>query len=573
MVTVSNAAELASALSTAQAGDTIELLGGNYGDVSIQGVAFSDFVTLVSSDPNNPAIFNELSVSNASYLRFDGIEVEHILEPGEPDWVSGMRIDQSDHIEILNSEFTGSQDGDFTNDGQGLLVLDSSDIVVSGNSFHDLKTGAGFGRSENLQVSGNSLFDIRSDGLNFGAVSHVVVENNSLTDFHPASGDHPDMIQFFNNGASQDMSDVVIRGNQLSQGTGSPVQGIFIQGVPPGEVGTYPYAATDFTIENNSIELGASQGIWVYDVADLDISGNTLTATPDAELVPAIRTERTIDASVSGNTAPAIDDIGSAGISYSGNTITGGGSSGSGTSGDDVIYGDDGDNAINSGAGADEVHGGGGDDGVFGGGGNDRIFGEAGDDTLFGDGGNDMLNGGAGNDELHGGSGNDGFYGGGGNDRIYGEAGNDTIFGDGGNDAINGGAGHDSLHGGSGNDGFFGGGGDDLIFGDAGNDTLFGDGGNDTLNGGTGLDSLYGGSGADTFVFEASGASVATVNDFSVGAGDLLQFFGTTFESEQDVLAAATQDGTTTVIEIDADTTVNLLNVSLADLSTDDFLL
>ncbi len=528
MITVSNATELEAALGAAQPGETIEMLGGNYGALSLKNYTFSDYVTLVSADLQNPAVFESLQVSNASHLRFDSIRIEHILEPGEPDWVSGMRIDGSDHIEIVNSEFTGSQDGDYTNDGQGLLVLDSSDIIVSGNSFHDLKTGAGFGRTEDLVVSGNSIFDIRSDGLNFGAVSHVVVENNAISDFHPTAGDHPDMIQLFNNGASNDMTDIVISGNQLSQGDGDPVQGIFIQGVPPGEVGTFPFAATDFSIADNTIELGASQGIWVYDVSELDISGNTIVATEDAELEPTIRTERTVNASISDNTAPAIDDVGSAGLSYSGNTITGGATSGSSTSGDDVIFGDEEDNAINSGAGDDEVHGAGGDDGVFGGGGNDRLFGEAGDDTLFGDGGNDMLNGGAGADELHGGSGNDGFFGGGGNDRIYGEAGDDT---------------------------------------------LFGDGGNDTLVGGTGSDTLYGGSGADTFVIEAGGSAIETVADFNANAGDVVELLGSSFSNGSEVLAAAIQDGTTTVITIDEDTSVRLLNVSLGDLSGDDFLL
>lgn len=573
-VMVSNTADLYAALDSAQAGDTIELAAGNYGDVLLEGYVFTDYITLVSADPLNPATFDSLHIKTSSYVRIDSVKVEHILEPDEPDWVSGMRIDKSDHIEIVNSEFTGSQDGDMSNDGQGLLVLDSEHVTIANNDFHDLKVGAGIGRSEYVDVSGNSFHDIRSDGVNFGAVSHVLVEGNSFTDFYPIAGDHPDMIQFFNAGATQDMTDVVIKDNSLSQGDGDAVQGIFIQGVPPSEVGTYPYSSSDFVIEDNVIDLGSAQGIWVSDVDGVEITGNTISEIEGAVSTPMILTTRTTDAVVSDNTAPIIEDVDSIGTIYSNNTITGEeevGGAINGTSGDDIITGDEGNNGINAGAGADVVIAGGGDDGVFGGGGNDTIYGQTGDDVLFGDGGNDTLNGGAGADVLQGGSGNDGFFGGGGNDMIYGQAGDDVLFGDGGNDTLNGGSGVDVLFGGSGNDGFFGGGGNDLIYGEGGNDALFGDGGEDVLTGGAGDDLLVGGSGADTFVFDTS-SGTDVIRDFNV-AEDMLQFSSGVFDTAGDALGAASQDGADTVIALDGGDSIRLLDLSVSGLAEGDFLI
>lgn len=615
MVTVNNAAELQAALASALPGDTIYLSSGNYGDVTINGAQFTNDVTLASADPAAPAIFQSLYIQESSHLQIDGVLIEHILEPGEPDWVSALRIDRSDHIEIRNSEFTGSVDGDYSNDGQGFLALDSTYVTLENNTFHDLKAGIGFGRSEHITVIDNDLFDIRSEGMNFGAVSHVLVEGNTLSDFHPLAGDHPDMIQFFNDGASQDMTDVVIRANDLSQGDGEAVQGIFIQGVPTGEIGTYPYSASGFVIDANTIHLGSAQGIWISDVSDVAITANTVTEVEGAELTPAIRTMRTTDAVVTDNTAPAIQDLDSVDLQVSGNTITGGTSSGYGTSGDDFIqgdaadntlngaagndelhgadgfdvlyggggndrlfgeadddslFGDGGDDMLNGGAGSDALHGGDGNDGFFGGGGNDLIYGEAGNDTIYGDGGNDMLNGGGGADELHGGAGNDGFFAGGGNDKLFGEAGDDVLFADGGNDMLNGGAGHDELHGGSGNDGFFAGGGNDRLFGDAGDDTLYADGGNDTLSGGIGNDTLKGGAGSDTFIFDLDGGT-DTVLDFSAAQGDVLQINAGSAMTVDEILGSAHQEGTTTILVLDPDTRIHLVDVTLDQLSAGDF--
>ncbi|MEO1544763.1 MAG: hypothetical protein AAFR75_12200, partial [Pseudomonadota bacterium] len=99
---------------------------------------------------------------------------------------------------------------------------------------------------------------------------------------------------------------------------------------------------------------------------------------------------------------------------------------------------------------------------------------------------------------------------------------------------------------------------------------MFGDGGNDTITGGTGDDILVGGSGADTFVFDMDG-STDTVTDFNAGAGDVLQVSAPAGTTAADLIANAIQDGTTTVITLDATTTIRLDGVTIADLTPTDF--
>ncbi|MFN3251794.1 MAG: hypothetical protein ACE36Z_20790, partial [Roseibium album] len=80
-------------------------------------------------------------------------------------------------------------------------------------------------------------------------------------------------------------------------------------------------------------------------------------------------------------------------------------------------------------------------------------------------------------------------------------------------------------------------------------------------------------SGSDTFVFKDVAGGHDTVTDFSAGAGsqDLIEFGTDQFADFAAVLAAATDDGAETTIAIDAETSVILKSVLVADLHQDDF--
>lgn len=115
-----------------------------------------------------------------------------------------------------------------------------------------------------------------------------------------------------------------------------------------------------------------------------------------------------------------------------------------------------------------------------------------------------------------------------------------SVAGGAGNDILNGGnvlgtmlrasgaGGNDQLTGGGGADRLAGGSGDDTLVGNAGNDTLSGGTGNDRLSAGLGADRLDGGAGDDTYVFADGTLDVADLLSDESGAGDTLQFNGST---------------------------------------------
>ncbi|MFV1594623.1 calcium-binding protein [Phaeobacter sp. JH20_36] len=238
--------------------------------------------------------------------------------------------------------------------------------------------------------------------------------------------------------------------------------------------------------------------------------------------------------------------------------------------GNDTFNGDDQDNDIEAGLGDDTLIGGNGDDTLEGGDGANVLRGGNGDDVLStGDDDGNILGGGAGADDITGGAGDDIIFGGNGDDT--------NLNGGDGDDIINGGDGEDTLIGGDDNDTLRGGDGDDNLDGGLGNDELRGGAGDDVVNGGDGSDMMYvslgndtmdGGNGDDTFILrDDSGAT--TINNFATG--DKLNVEGLGYNDLADVLAVAYETSEGVTLAIDADTTVLLDGLTLADLDASDF--
>lgn len=102
---------------------------------------------------------------------------------------------------------------------------------------------------------------------------------------------------------------------------------------------------------------------------------------------------------------------------------------------------------------------------------------------------------------------------------------------------------------------------------------LFGTAGIDTIYSAFGNQTLAGGAGQDTFVIRARHGS-DTITDFEAGpGGDVLRLQDYGFRTFADVLAAATQQGADTVIQLKAGEALTLKNVLVTSLATSNILL
>jgi hypothetical protein len=309
---VSTSQALYQALENAEAGDTILLGGGNYGDFTLNAKAgfdltFPSDVTIKSLDVDDPAVFTGMALHKVENLSFDGITFDYTFQEGDTVRTLPFLMQDSADISIVNSTFDGDRllddirDPDGLGTGIGLSVRASENVVISGNEFFDFHRGAVFSETQNLTVSQNDVYDMRSDGFNFVEVTGVLIEENYIHDFRAAyeSGDHRDMIQFWTNGTSTPSSDIVIRNNQLDIGEGSFTQSIFMRNeAVDAQGGGEDMFYQNVLIEENHIYNGHLHGITVGETDGLTIRNNTIVAIED-DMNP--------DASNSGVWIPAIN--------------------------------------------------------------------------------------------------------------------------------------------------------------------------------------------------------------------------------------------------------------------------
>ncbi|MBA2920728.1 hypothetical protein GON01_06910 [Sphingomonas sp. MAH-20] len=270
IINVSNSAQFQAALGRAVGGDTIVLAGGNYGSGWISNKDFSANVTIKSASLNNRAHFDNLQVTGSSNLRFEGLDIGHSASSRDSASTIYARVGASDNIKMVGITFHGSADHNPRNDGMGLVVSGADNFQLIGSSFRDLNRGASIEKVTDVTVASNSFQDIRSDGLNFGAVTGAVIDKNSFTNFHPQAGDHADAIQFWLVNQSQGSSNIKITNNVIMQGTGGGMQGIFLS-----DQRAFEYK--DVLIQNNLVYVNdAYHGIFVNGGRNVQVIGNTL---------------------------------------------------------------------------------------------------------------------------------------------------------------------------------------------------------------------------------------------------------------------------------------------------------
>lgn len=289
-IQVSSIEELYSALANAQGGETIELAAGNYGQVDLTGrsgfnIEFASTVTIKSADADHPAVITGLDVRGATNLTFDGLVFDYTFQTGDKIYDRPFSVTGGRNIAITNSTFDGDNASGVSevSDGYGYAIglsfRGTENVVVDGNTFFDFHRGMVVTRVDDITVSNNEMYDIRMDGMNFADVENVVIADNYLHDWRGSetSSDHCDMIQFWTNNTSDPSRNILITGNRLDIGDGTPTQSIFMRNdqVDRGLAGEEMYYE-NVTISNNLIVNGHLHGIVVGETNGLTITNNTV---------------------------------------------------------------------------------------------------------------------------------------------------------------------------------------------------------------------------------------------------------------------------------------------------------
>jgi Ca2+-binding RTX toxin-like protein len=269
---VSNSTELLNTLRVAHSGDVILLASGNYANISIKNLNFTGDVTITSKDPAHAAVLSGLNISGSSGLNFSNLEVAVNPAFGNPLQVIASR---DIHFDRLNVH--GSLDGDPSNDTSAMLIRTSSDVSVTNSEFQQLANAVAHLDNNGLLISGNSFHDLRFDGVRGGGSSNVVISKNYFTDFYRSGTDHPDAIQFWTTNTTTSAHDITVSDNVFFRGSGTAAQGIFLR----DETNVLPYQHV--TITGNLIIGGLYNGIMVDGAQDLKVTNNVVSGLPDMQ--------------------------------------------------------------------------------------------------------------------------------------------------------------------------------------------------------------------------------------------------------------------------------------------------
>lgn len=315
---VASATALAQAISAAKGGDVIVLAPGNYGDVKVASRLYSGPVTIMSADSANVAHFDRLLVNGSSNIVFKQLDISGV--PRSTDTSSYLAdVLNSSNITFDTVHFHGSLDNNPTGDKSGLSIRSSNSVRIINSEFEQLFRGAWFQRSNNVDIVGNSIHDMRSEGFDFSAVTHVLIDGNKFTNFHRALEDHSDAIQFWTTNETTPSTDIIIRNNQITQGTGTAMQGVFMR----DESGILPYERV--LIENNLVyESGYANGITVIGGKSITMNNNSVFSVAGDAYTTKIRLENIAGASITGNVTDQFAQLGiNSGIVFGNNVLLG----------------------------------------------------------------------------------------------------------------------------------------------------------------------------------------------------------------------------------------------------------
>lgn len=262
--------QLSDFIRSASAGDTIYLAAGTYDTVWIRNLGDLD-IKIASLDESNPAIVTGLRLSGSSGVTFEGL----IFEAGEGA-NNAFTVSGADDVHFSNVVVRGPDNIGSGEEVSPFMIRSSTNVSVTDSEFYHAKHALALLDVEGLVISGNSFHDIRCDGVRGGGVSDALITNNMFTDFSPwntgGSGDHPDAIQLWSTAQDEPGRNITISDNLIYRGDGLPMQGIFIRDT----YNNLPFE--NLTITGNVVLGGLYNGISVGGVIGGELTNNVVIA-------------------------------------------------------------------------------------------------------------------------------------------------------------------------------------------------------------------------------------------------------------------------------------------------------
>ena len=292
--TVTTMTALNAAVLKATPGSAIEVAPGNYPFLEIKGVGFDQPITIRSAEEARPATFEGFSIRNSNNINLQNLAIRPKLRMNEPSRYGAIVL-KSKNIGIDAVSFVGPLIGPKKAYNMAIMLRLSRNISLTRSYFANFRHGVGMLELNGSRIALNEFERLQTDAIRGGGVSGIRIENNVITNFSPAPGDHPDGIQLWSTNQRDPGRDIVIAENLVARGQGDPIQGIFIRDT----FKELPFE--DIEVRRNLVLGGLYNGISVNGVEKLLVRDNTVIGRSDQK--SWIRIQRSRDARSSSNIA------------------------------------------------------------------------------------------------------------------------------------------------------------------------------------------------------------------------------------------------------------------------------
>jgi hypothetical protein len=277
-----------------QPGDTVYLLSGDHGAVTLQGFfgktlvgyANNDFITIEAA-PGQTPVLRKLQIIGGSKWVFRGLTFQNVNDTGKYARGGSAQADlymvtlRGPHENIIldRNKFLSAPDVSKWSrmDWMRLRVSgvedrDGTCVAITNNKMWNIGFGLATQRSHFVLVSGNSIDHFSDDGIDYGS-SDTIIENNSITNsIEDEDGFHRDAMQGQPYDFNAVIENVTIRNNTvirlLDPNLAWPG---YLQGID-----TFDGIWKNISIIGNTVVTDAAHGISFYGVHNLLIKNNIL---------------------------------------------------------------------------------------------------------------------------------------------------------------------------------------------------------------------------------------------------------------------------------------------------------